>query len=170
MATAKAAPNASEHLQFSGPVYAALLPAYYLVETIKNRNVRPDGRAPEDFRKPVLNVNSLSHSNGSAIVRLGGTTCVCGVSAEIANYDTIPNPPAVDLEGPDDPVNDTETLAALNCVVPNVDLGTGCSPSIIPGQAPTSQAQALAHRLRSLLIRYETSSERIEAIIDRLQL
>lgn len=153
MAAVDVTPNASKQLEFSGPVYAALLPAHYLVETIKSQKTRPNGRGPSQFRQPLINIDSLTHSNGSAVVRMGGTTCVCGVRAEIAPYDTIPNPPSVDLSAAEDPVKETDELSSLNLIVPNVDLGTGCTPSIPPGQAPSTTAQALADRLRALLLR-----------------
>lgn len=166
---AEAIPNSSKRFEFSGPVYAALLPAHYLLETIKKWNVRPNGRGQYQFRDQSINVGSLTHCNGSTVVRIGGTTCVCGVRAEIAAYDRIPNPPTVDLNARDDPIKDAEELSSLNLIVPNVDLGTGCTPSIPPGQAPTSVAQALAHRLRSLLIRYKISNiPRVACIADIL--
>jgi len=144
----------SKQLEFSGPVYAALLPAHYLLETIKNQSRRPSGRATTQFREPSVNLDSLTYSNGSAVVRIGGTTCVCGVRAEIASYDSIPNPPIVDINAQEDAVAESEELASLNLIVPNVDIGTGCMASIPPGQAPTGLAQALADRLRGLLAMY----------------
>jgi len=144
----------SKQLEFSGPVYAALLPAHYLLETIKSQSRRPSGRTTSQFREPLVNLDSLTYSNGSAVIRIGGTTCVCGVRAEITNHDNIPNPPIVDLNAEDNAVAESEELASLNLIVPNVDIGTGCTPSIPPGQAPTSLAQALADRLRSLLVMY----------------
>lgn len=153
MAAANMAPDSSKGLEFSGPVYAALLPAHYLLETIKSQKTRPNGRTPSEFRQPSINIDSLTYSNGSTVIRMGGTTCVSGVRAEIAAYDTIPNPPPVDLSASVDPAKETEELSSLNLIVPNVDLGTGCMPSISPGQAPTTIAQALADRLRALLIK-----------------
>jgi len=165
MATADTILSSSKNpaqLEFSGAVYAALLPAHYLLETIKSQGRRPNGRATTQFREPLVNVDSLAYSNGSAVVRIGGTTCVCGVRAEIASYDSIPNPPAVDLNAREDAVAEAEELASLNLIVPNIDIGTGCTPSIPPGQAPTGLAQALAERLRSLLVRYASQT----AILD----
>lgn len=46
-----------------------------------NHEIRPDGRELDQFRPIVLNVNSIGTSDGSAIVKIGKTTVVCGIKA-----------------------------------------------------------------------------------------
>lgn len=46
-----------------------------------NHDVRPDGRELNQFRPIVINVNSIGTSDGSAIVKIGNTTVVCGIKA-----------------------------------------------------------------------------------------
>ncbi|KAI4112859.1 MAG: hypothetical protein LQ341_007837, partial [Variospora aurantia] len=46
---------------------------------------------------------------------------------------------------------DAEEMAYLNLLVPNVELSTGCSPSHLPGGPPSEEAQALSHRILSLM-------------------
>jgi exosome complex component RRP43 len=54
----------------------------------------------------------------------------------------------------DDDINesdDAEELSTLNVLVPNIELATGCSPTQIPGNPPSSLAQSLSQRILSLL-------------------
>ncbi|XP_052036481.1 exosome complex component RRP43 isoform X1 [Apodemus sylvaticus] len=44
-------------------------------------NCRPDGRELGEFRTTTVNIGSISTADGSALVRLGNTTVVCGVKA-----------------------------------------------------------------------------------------
>lgn len=46
-----------------------------------NLNVRPDGRELDQFRPVRININSIGTADGSAIVKLGHTTVVCGIKA-----------------------------------------------------------------------------------------
>ncbi|KAI9838997.1 MAG: hypothetical protein M1819_004205 [Sarea resinae] len=47
--------------------------------------------------------------------------------------------------------DDEDLLGSLALLVPNIELSTGCSPSHLPGSAPTALAQTLSARLLSLL-------------------
>nr|XP_021586168.1 exosome complex component RRP43 isoform X1 [Ictidomys tridecemlineatus] len=47
-------------------------------------NCRPDGRELGEFRTTTVNIGSISTADGSALVKLGNTTVVCGVKAEFA--------------------------------------------------------------------------------------
>lgn len=86
-------------------VFQRLHPRIYL-ERFLAENVRPDGREANTFReisvnvgecktqtepsanlKPQAHAGSVGTANGSALVRLGSTTIVCGVKAEIAEPD-----------------------------------------------------------------------------------
>eukprot|EP00112_Aurelia_sp_Birch-Aquarium-sp1_P017878 Seg419.4 transcript_id=Seg419.4/GoldUCD/mRNA.D3Y31 product="Exosome complex component RRP43" protein_id=Seg419.4/GoldUCD/D3Y31 len=88
--------------------------------------VRPDGRALKDFRKTLLNIDSVSTAEGSALVKFGNTTVICGIKAELAE----------------------PTLDAANkgYIVPNVELPPLCSPKFRPGP-PSEQAQVLSQFL-----------------------
>lgn len=44
-------------------------------------NIRPDGRVFEAFRPIRINVKSIGTADGSAIVKLGNTTVICGIKA-----------------------------------------------------------------------------------------
>ncbi|XP_049709140.1 exosome complex component RRP43 isoform X2 [Elephas maximus indicus] len=47
-------------------------------------NCRPDGRELGEFRTTTVNVGSISTADGSALVKLGNTTVICGIKAEFA--------------------------------------------------------------------------------------
>ena len=67
-------------------IFQRLHPKAYLERFLAER-VRPDGREAEEWRDLIVHVGSISTANGSAVVRLGETTIVCGVKAEIAEPD-----------------------------------------------------------------------------------
>ena len=142
MTTAEAAPPA---LSFPRDTFASLTPKPFLLAHLKlPTSTRPSGRTPNEFRKPTINTGSLSHSNGSAVVRVGDTAVVCGVRAEILLASDIPNPPGEDVE-------DNEVVEQLGLLVPNLELSTGCSPAHLPGNPPSSAAQSLSYRISSFL-------------------
>ncbi|PPQ94826.1 hypothetical protein CVT25_007463 [Psilocybe cyanescens] len=111
-------------------VFQRLHPRLYLEKYIAE-GVRPDGRAFGEGREVSVNVGSISTADGSALVRMGQTTVVCGVKAEIA-----------------EPELDRELEGFL---VPNLDLPAMCSPKFKPGP-PTEEAQVLSDRLNQALI------------------
>ncbi|KAF4619699.1 hypothetical protein D9613_004763 [Agrocybe pediades] len=76
-------------------------------------------------------VGSISTAEGSALVRMGATTVVCGVKAEVAE-------PELD--------KDNEGF-----LVPNLDLPAMCSPKFKPGP-PSEEAQVLSDRLNQALV------------------
>jgi exosome complex component RRP43 len=67
-------------------IFQRLHPKAYL-ERFLAEHVRPDGREVEEWRDLIVHVGSISTADGSAVVRLGETTIVCGVKAEIAEPD-----------------------------------------------------------------------------------
>lgn len=84
---------------------------------------------------------------------------MCGVRAEILHEADIPGGHTyTHTEDQDQDRNhgndedDREEIDTLRLVVPNVELSTGSTPQHIPGNAPTSFAQALITRIRSLLL------------------
>ncbi|KAF8967458.1 ribosomal protein S5 domain 2-like protein [Flammula alnicola] len=111
-------------------VFQRLHPRLYL-ERFVAEDIRPDGRAFDAYRDVSVNVGSISTADGSALVRMGDTTVVCGVKAEIAE-------PELDREGE-------------GFLVPNLDLPAMCSPKFKPGP-PTEEAQVLSDRLNQVLI------------------
>ncbi|KIW09520.1 uncharacterized protein PV09_00396 [Verruconis gallopava] len=150
-------------MSFPADVFATLTPTPYLLAHLTPSNskapsLRANGRKPAEFRCPQVNTNSLTHCNGSAVVRLGDSAVVCGVRGEILLSKDVPNPPKVELlenaamDGATTAdVDDSDELASLNVLVPNIELATGCSAAHIPGNLPSSLAQTLSQRILSLL-------------------
>ncbi|KAI9688246.1 MAG: hypothetical protein M1822_001752 [Bathelium mastoideum] len=146
-------------LSFPPQTFAALSPSAFLLahlkpDSSKTPALRPNQRAPHASRPPHINTSSLTHANGSAVVRLENTAVVCSVRGEILKAEDIPQPyndPIRSPEQADQDVVDDNTAQTLGLLVPNIELSTGCSPQHIPGNAPSTIAQSLAHRLRSLL-------------------
>lgn len=142
MATTADAPPG---LSFPRATFAKLSPGPFLLAHLKQPEpVRPSGRRLCEFRKPTINTGSLSHGNGSAVVRNGDTAVVCGVRGEILLASSVSNPPSDDAGG-------SAAIEKLGLIVPNVELSTGCSPAHLPGTPPTALAQSLSHRVSSLL-------------------
>ncbi|KAF1830365.1 ribosomal protein S5 domain 2-like protein [Decorospora gaudefroyi] len=155
MATATQTPPA---LTFPRAVFAAVAPHPFLQAHLSadKKSIRANGRTASEFRTPGINTGSLTHCNGSAVVRLGNTSVVCGVRAEILKEEDIAGTYAYaahsadqDEEGEEE--DDSEEVEGIRLLVPNVELATGSTPSHIPGTAPTTYAQTLITRLRNLL-------------------
>jgi exosome complex component RRP43 len=131
----------------SRATFAKLSPHPYLLANLDSTDdsvppVRSNGRSPNEVRTPSVNLSSLSHANGSSLVRIGDTTVICGVRAETLLTSNIPNHRQ----------SNTETeLKDYDLLVPNIELATGCSPQFLPGGPPSSLAQALSTRVFSLL-------------------
>ena len=136
---------AAPGLSFPRETFAKLTPAPFLHAHLKQKeSIRPSGRTPGEFRTPTINTSSLTHSNGSAVVRVGDTAIVCGVRAEILLATDIPHPPK-------DDASEEDLVEELGLLVPNVELSTGCSPAHLPGNPPGTLAQSLSYRISSLL-------------------
>ncbi|KAL7422627.1 hypothetical protein Q5752_001918 [Cryptotrichosporon argae] len=115
-------------------VFRRLHPDQYLSRFLA-RGYRPDGRKLAASRAASVNAGSIATADGSALVRLGDTTVVCGIKAEVAEPDSArPN------EG---------------FIVPNIDLPALCSPKFKPGP-PGDEAQTLSSWLYELLISSQT--------------
>ncbi|KAF7312291.1 Semialdhyde-dh domain-containing protein [Mycena indigotica] len=110
-------------------VFQRLHPHTYLERFVAEK-YRPDGRQFDAWRDVSVNVGSISTADGSALVRLGETTIVCGVKAEIAEPE---------LDSPE-----------AGFIVPNIDLPALCSPKFKPGP-PSDEAQVLSDRLNEVL-------------------
>jgi exosome complex component RRP43 len=143
-------------LSFPRETFAKLSPHPYLLAHLQSASVnappsRANGRSPSQSRTPHINNGSLTHAEGSAVVRIGDTTVVCGVRGEIL--------PASDVAGYR--VDNASTAPSsqpgyseakeLDLIVPNIELQTGCSPAFLPGQPPSTLAQSLSTRIYSLL-------------------
>lgn len=127
--------------------FAKLSPHPYLLANLDppdgtSAPSRSNGRSQNEARAPTVNLSSLSHAHGSAVVRTGDTTVICGVRAETILSSNIPNFRDANRE--------TE-LRDYDLLVPNIELATGSSPQFLPGGPPTSLAQTLSTRIFSLL-------------------
>lgn len=183
-AATNAAPTVPPSLSLPPSQFARLQPHAYLLAHLapppasNQPSIRANGRAPSQFRVTSANAGSLTHTNGSAVVRMGDTTAVCGVRAEILHTDDIASwsvssssasvankrrrlagrgeklTEVNEEEEEDAEVEDQEDRAHiedLNLLVPNLSLSTGCAPGFIPGAPPSALAQSLSHQLLSLL-------------------
>ncbi|KAH7887268.1 ribosomal protein S5 domain 2-type protein [Phlebopus sp. FC_14] len=111
-------------------IFQRLHPHAYL-DRFLAEGFRPDGRTSDEWRDVFINLGSISTADGSALVKIGRTTVVCGVKAEIAEPE---------LDTPD-----------RGYIVPNLDLPAMCSPKFKPGP-PSEEAQVLSERLNEALI------------------
>ncbi|KAH8662078.1 exosome complex exonuclease RRP43 [Xylariales sp. PMI_506] len=144
--------TSSESLTLSSTTFAKLSPHPFLLANLQptdasSPSARTNGRQPEQARQPYINTSSLSHAHGSAVVRTGDTTVICGVRGETLLTSAIPN-----YRTPDD--SSTATLNEAkdyDLLVPNIELATGCAPNFLPGVPPTTLAQTLSTRVYSLL-------------------
>ncbi|MBN3325434.1 EXOS8 protein, partial [Atractosteus spatula] len=93
-------------------------------------NCRPDGRELGEFRTTTLNIGSVSTADGSALVKIGNTTIICGIKAELTA-------PPVDAPN-------------KGYIVPNVDLPPLCSSRFRPGP-PGEQAQAASQFIADVI-------------------
>ncbi|KAF2116925.1 ribosomal protein S5 domain 2-type protein [Lophiotrema nucula] len=145
-------------LSFPRPIFAALSPHPFLqahLTSTPKQPLRANGRTAHEFRSLGVNTGSLTHCNGSAVIRMGNTAVVCGVRAEILSSETggqeiSGQEDEKEDEGDED--DDTGEIESLKLLVPNIELATGSSPQHLPGQAPSAFAQTLVTRLRSLLL------------------
>lgn len=128
----------------------ALLQAYLS----QSPPTRPSNRTPSQVRPINLNAGSLTHCNGSSLVRLGESTVVCGIRAELLPVSEIPHFRASETAraAQDKPKDETYEAVTLNhLLVPNLELSTNCHPSFPPKVAPTVTAQSISQRVLSLL-------------------
>ncbi|MCJ1475539.1 hypothetical protein MMC13_004202 [Lambiella insularis] len=153
-------------LSFPPLTYAKLSPGpFLLAHLLAPTPLRPNARPPHAFRPLTAHAGSLAHAHGSAVVRIGDTAVVCGVRGEIllasdtGGYRPSDAEPQADREDAQavskakaKANSDTAALAALDLLVPNIELATGCSPAHLPGAAPSALAQSLSQRVLSLLL------------------
>ncbi|KAG2229591.1 hypothetical protein INT48_001902 [Thamnidium elegans] len=112
-------------------IFSRIQPHEYLKRFL-DQSVRPDGRLLNLFRKTMITSGAISTANASAMVRLGGTTVVCGIKAEVCEPKvSVPN---------------------QGYLVPNVELSPLCSPKFKPGP-PSDKAQAVSEFINQLFIK-----------------
>ncbi|EFN85487.1 exosome complex component RRP43 [Harpegnathos saltator] len=99
------------------------------------QDIRPDGRKFLSFRPISINVSSIVQADSSAIFKLGSTTVVCGIKAELAI-----------------PKTDTPECGYI---IPNVELSPLCSPKFRPGP-PSEQAQVIS-KLIDIILKNSTA-------------
>ncbi|KAH8654520.1 ribosomal protein S5 domain 2-type protein [Tricladium varicosporioides] len=146
--------NPQSSLSFPRETFAKLSPhPYLLAHLTPSPSKRANSRSTAQFRTPHINNGSLTHAEGSAVVRVGDTTVVCGIRGEILLASDVPNyrvttgavGSGLEEQGAEEEAKD------LDLLVPNIELSTGCSPQFLPGQAPGTLAQSLSTRVYSLL-------------------
>ncbi|XP_070597879.1 exosome complex component RRP43 isoform X1 [Erythrolamprus reginae] len=93
-------------------------------------NCRPDGRDLGEFRTTTINIGSITTADGSALLKLGNTTVICGIKAEFAT-----------------PTADSSNKGYI---IPNVDLPPLCSSRFRPGP-PCEEAQAASQFIADII-------------------
>ncbi|KAI3327263.1 exosome complex exonuclease RRP43 [Xylariaceae sp. AK1471] len=144
-------------LTLSSATFAKLSPHPYLLANLQPPDTstpssRTNSRQPTEARPPAINTSSLTHAHGSAVVRTGDTTVICGVRGETLTTSQIPNYRAsISTNTGDTSTTNTDELRDYDLLVPNIELATGCAPNFLPGVPPTTLAQTLSTRVYSLL-------------------
>ncbi|KAI0020673.1 ribosomal protein S5 domain 2-like protein [Xylariomycetidae sp. FL0641] len=150
-------------MTLSSATFAKLSPHPYLLANLQppdpTTSSRTNGRQPGQARAPHVNTSSLTHAHGSAVVRTGDTSVICGVRGETLLASDIPNYrvrssslSAEDAEEEEEEGDDDDDeLRDYDLLVPNIELATGCAPEFLPGVPPSALAQTLSTRLYSLL-------------------
>lgn len=169
--------HSSPSLSLPPSQFARLQPHAYLhahlspPPSTQQSPIRANGRAPLEFRPTSANLGSLTHTNGSAVVRIGDTAAVCGVRAEILHTEDIAswgvstssssrkrrrinsgdNEDSNTAKNGEDEDDDDDYIQDLSLLVPNLSLSTGCAPGFTPSAPPSALAQALSHQLLNML-------------------
>lgn len=148
--------DAQPTLSFPRETFAKLSPHPYLLAHLQPASsnsppTRANGRAPDQFRTPHINNGSLTHAEGSAVVRIGDTTVVCGIRGEILLASNVAGYRVDKSSTAPSSRPGYSEAKELDLLVPNIELATGCSPAFLPGQPPSTLAQSLSTRIYSLL-------------------
>ncbi|XP_076635398.1 exosome complex component RRP43 [Colletes latitarsis] len=109
--------------------YKTIHPMKYLQDHLA-QSVRPDGRQFLSFRPISVNISSITHADSSSIFKIGNTTVVCGIKAELATPKTI--------------------SSECGYIIPNIELSPLCSPKFRPGP-PSDQAQVISKTIENIL-------------------
>jgi exosome complex component RRP43 len=98
------------------------------------KNLRPDGRDFLEFKSTIINKDSISKAEGSALVKIGNTTVICGIKVELAEPDILnPN---------------------HGFIIPNIDLSKLCSPKY-RAIGVSTDAQVLSQTLFNIIANSE---------------
>ncbi len=143
-------------LSFPRETFAKLSPHPYLLAHLQPSSstsipARANGRSSTQFRPPHINNGSLTHAEGSAVLRIGDTTVVCGVRGEILLASNVGGYRTDNSSTAPSSQPGYNEAKELDLLVPNIELATGCSPAFMPGQPPSTLAQSLSTRIYSLL-------------------
>ncbi|OXU29296.1 hypothetical protein TSAR_008742 [Trichomalopsis sarcophagae] len=113
--------------------FKTIHPAKYLRDHFAS-NTRPDGREFISFRPVSVNIGSITQADSSAVFKIGNTSVVCGIKAELAS------PKA---ETPD-----------CGFIIPNVDLSPLSSSKFRPGP-PGEETQCATKLVERILVHSE---------------
>ncbi|KAI9146103.1 ribosomal protein S5 domain 2-type protein [Paraphysoderma sedebokerense] len=116
-------------IQFDVQTIKKLHPKEYYRKFI-SQQIRPDGRGLRRFRKVQIVTGSVSSAEGSAMVKMGNTSVMCGIKAEVSTP----------------PVNSPD----IGYFVPNIELSPLCSSKFRPGP-PSDMAQTLSAELNEMI-------------------
>ncbi|XP_055906624.1 exosome complex component RRP43-like [Eupeodes corollae] len=111
---------------------------YKLIHPVKfyrdylNKDIRPDGREFDKLRPIAINVGSIITADGSAVVKVGNTSVVCGIRAELAK-----------------PRSSTPENGFL---IPNVELPQMCSPKYRSGAGSNDDSDVFSSAINDILI------------------
>ncbi|KAL6053840.1 Ribosomal RNA-processing protein 43 [Balamuthia mandrillaris] len=101
-------------------------------------NLRPDGRSLFAVRETSVTEGSIGTTFGSAFVKMGSTSVIAGVRAEVGTFPKATRVTTFDKQEPFSPI------------IVNVELRPLCSPKFKPGK-PSEQQQQLVQTLNTLL-------------------
>ncbi|KAJ9475587.1 putative Exosome complex component RRP45 (putative) [Pseudozyma hubeiensis] len=121
--------SSSENADLVATTFKRLHPISYLSRFL-DASIREDGRSLAAFRDATLTIGSISTADGSSFVRIGNTSCIAAIKAEVATPQ---------LSRP-----------CEGYLIPNVELPAVCSSKFKAG-APGEEAQVLTSRLLALL-------------------
>lgn len=153
-------------LTFPRTTFAKLSPQPFLLANLSPADpavpsTRTNGRAPQQCRVPRITTSSLSHAHGSAVLRTGDTTVICGVRGEVLPVTAIPQyrPGTAITTPPGGGESGTGFLGVVgrgelreyDLLVPNIELATGAAPQLLPGGPPSTLAQTLSTRVYELV-------------------
>ncbi|KFB49953.1 AGAP012402-PA-like protein [Anopheles sinensis] len=110
--------------------FKLLHPVKYYKDYLE-KDIRPDGRELEELRPLAISYNVINSADGSAIVKIGNTTVVCGIKAELAV------PKALEPN--------------VGYLVPNVEISPVSSSAYRPGP-PCDEAQVHSQSLADIVI------------------
>lgn len=109
--------------------FKLLHPVKYYKDYLE-KNIRPDGRELEELRPLAISFDVINNADGSAIVKIGNTTVVCGIKAELAA------PKALEPN--------------VGYLVPNIEISPVSSPAYRPGP-PCDEAQVYSQSLADVI-------------------